>query len=359
MQVFLAVIAIVLSLMLVVGLHEAGHALAAYLFKVKIKRISIGFGKPILLYRSRSGIEWAWSWLLIGGYVQMLNSRTDAVSLNMLPYCFDKQAVWKRIIILLSGALANLIVAMLALQVYFMMGYQQITPIIQTITPQSIAAKANINAGDQIISINEQPTPSWRQAGMQLISLLGKENVPITVETTQGKQLKTSINLNQWTYSSGDNALLTGLGIKPDASTTHLQKVAGQSFCQALSKAWAEMAGLLLFFLVIIKQLVLGHIPFAVLLGPVGLFSEMVISFFHGVVIFLFFIANLSLAVGLVNLFPIPGLDGSLIVYALIEKVRGKPISVAWEILLQRLAIIIFAVALVQLIMNDLQRYFT
>lgn len=106
----------------------------------------------------------------------------------------------------------------------------------------------------------------------------------------------------------------------------------------------------------ILKQLLTGVIPFSVLLGPLGIFAASVASFTQGVAVFLFFIATLSFAVAVINLFPIPGLDGGSIVYALIEKVRGKAVSVPMELLLHRLVFIIFCVLLVHLLMNDLQR---
>lgn len=72
---------------------------------------------------------------------------------------------------------------------------------------------------------------------------------------------------------------------------------------------------------------------------------------------FLYFIASLSLTVGFVNLLPVPGLDGGSMVYVLLEKIRGKPISIAMEVLLHRLALILFMLIFVQLILNDLARY--
>lgn len=106
----------------------------------------------------------------------------------------------------------------------------------------------------------------------------------------------------------------------------------------------------------VLKQLFSGLIPFSALLGPIGIFAASVASLTQGVVVFMFFIATLSLAVAVINLFPIPGLDGGSIVYALIEKIRGKPVSVAMELLLHRLVFIVFCVVLVHLLMNDLQR---
>lgn len=108
--------------------------------------------------------------------------------------------------------------------------------------------------------------------------------------------------------------------------------------------------------MMILKQLFTGAIPFSVLLGPIGIFAASVASLMQGIAVFLFFIATLSLAVAVINLLPIPGLDGGSIVYAIVEKIRGKPVSVPMELLLHRLVFIIFCVLLVHLLMNDLQR---
>jgi regulator of sigma E protease len=140
-------------------------------------------------------------------------------------------------------------------------------------------------------------------------------------------------------------------------SSAYIKQIDGVGFTVALKNTCLAIVSSLTFFLVMMKQLVLGHIPFIALLGPVGLFAEIIQSFHQGLVVFAFFIAQLSLAVGLVNLLPIPGLDGGSIAYAMLEKIRKKPISIALEVLLYRLALIVACVALVQLVMNDLTRY--
>src|SRR5438132_1294650 len=97
----LALFAIVLTLILVVGFHEAGHAMAAKLFKVKIRRISIGFGKAIFTWKDRAGREWIWALWPLGGYVHLLNSRIEAIPESDFGLCFDKKPIWQRCIILI------------------------------------------------------------------------------------------------------------------------------------------------------------------------------------------------------------------------------------------------------------------
>ncbi|WP_332248018.1 site-2 protease family protein [Legionella tunisiensis] len=177
----LALFAIALTLVLVVGIHEAGHAIVAKWFAVRIQRISIGFGKPLLSWRGKSGCEWVWSIWPLGGYVQLLNSRIQPVPKKDFNDCFDKKPVWVRCIILLAGAGANLLTAWLMLTIMFTLGYQQNAPVIQKIVPESIAAKAGFKAGDQITSIAAKKTPSWQDVGMRLIMVLGKAEVMVDV----------------------------------------------------------------------------------------------------------------------------------------------------------------------------------
>lgn len=353
----MAFIAIIFTLILVVGIHEAGHALAARIFQVKIKKISIGFGRPLLQWTGKNGCEWIWAMWPLGGYVELLNSRISPVAAKEYPFCFDKKPVWKRIIILLAGAVANLITAWLAFVFVFYMGINYKLPQIQAVQSGSIAAHAGIQANDQFIAINGYSTPSWQDVGMQLVILWGQKTVDITLKHPEHEELKNvSVDLSQLKFSGKEKSILSALGIVPDLSAaTGIKRSA--SFIQAIKDTNSAIIQLFYFFIMILKQLVTRAIPFSILLGPIGVFAASVASLTQGIVVFFYFIASLSLAVALVNLFPVPGLDGGSIVYALIEKVRGKPVSVAMEVLLHRLMMILFVVLLVNLLVNDLTRY--
>ncbi len=350
---FLAIIAILLTLILVVGIHELGHAIAAYLFGVRIKKISIGFGKPLLHWRSASGREWIWAMFPLGGYVQLENTRISSVEPSDYSSCFDKKAVWQRIIILLSGAVANLITAWCALIFVYSIGLHYTVPQVLSVQPQSPAAQAGIIAGDCFMKVANQNTLTWSDVGMQLVIAWGK-NIPITLSHGEEKK-EVMLNLQQNGFKGIHTNLLSQIGIKADLSAAQSVERAN-SLGEAIEQANHTISNTLYFFLMVFKQLFSGTIPFSMLLGPISVFAASLASLTQGIVVFLFFIGTLSLAVALVNLFPIPGLDGGSIVYALIEKIRGKPVSVAMELLLHRLAFIIFCVLLVHLLMNDLQR---
>lgn len=348
-----AIIAIILTLLLVIGIHEAGHALVAYLFKVKIKRISIGFGKPLMSWRSKSGCEWVLGMWFLGGYVQLNNTRISPVEPTEYSTCFDKKPIWQRILVLLAGIAANMITAWLAFIFVFSVGIQYRIPLVQSVEPNSVAAKAGILAQEQFISIRSHETSSWQDVGQELIILWGSKNVPVSLKTSSGQIKEVSLDLSQIKFTSQTRSLLASLGMTPNLKAPY-QKIQAASFFAAIDKANHAIAYLLYFYLLILKQLFIGIIPFSLLLGPVGLFAASIASLTQGVVVFFYFIASLSVAVALINIFPLPGLDGGSIMYALIEKIRGEPISVALEVLIYRLMLVVLFLVLVQLILNDL-----
>ncbi|WP_419418973.1 M50 family metallopeptidase [Legionella sp. D16C41] len=352
---FIALLAIVLTLLLVVGLHEAGHALAAKFFGVKIQRISIGFGKPIFCWKDRKGQEWVWAMWPLGGYVKLLNSRIQQVKPEQYSVCFDKRPAWQRIIILLAGGVANFFVALLALTIFYLVGHQQLTPVIKDVVPNSIAANAGLKPADHFISIENWPTNSWQEVGNILIVNLGKSAVTATVTDAQQIERKINLNLNA-NFTKNTKGLAGFLGLSIDKSPQFKQQVVPKSFLAAIVESLRTIWRMFFFLLLALKQVLIGAIPFSLLLGPIGIISVSVSSLHEGLITFLYFIANFSLAVGLVNLFPIPGLDGGSILLTILEKIRGKPVSIALEVLLYQLAFIAFVVFLVQLISNDLQR---
>ena len=352
-NMLVAFIAIVLTLLIVVGLHEMGHAMAARMFSVSIQRVAIGFGKPLWSWKSQSGIEWVIGRWLLGGYVQLLNTRIQSVPPELWPVCFDKKPVWVRCIILLSGGAVNVLVAWLSLTLYFSLGYSYYRPVIESVLPHGMVAEAGFEAKDTFVAFNQKETPSWEAVCLRLIASLGQHHVLVTVMDAKGQLKDRYLDLDK-PLASG-KSIWQGLGFDPDVQ----QKVwvSGVPLLKAITEAGKTLQDLWVFFLVMVKQIVMKRVPFILLLGPIGLIDSVIESFVQGLSAFSYFIASFSLAVGVVNLFPLPGLDGGSIVYALVEKIRGKAISVALELLLYRLAVIAFWVFFIQLLGNDLLRY--
>lgn len=352
----MAIIAILLMLVLVVGLHELGHALVARFFGVKIKKISIGFGKSLLSWKGKNACEWIWGMWPLGGYVELLNSRISPVEPAEYDFCVDKQAAWKRFLILIAGSVVNYILAWLFFIIVFSCGILYKTPQIQSVVPQSLAQQAGIQAGDQFLVLNGVSIHSWQDVLMQLVICWGNKKVALTLKNSSDAQPKAiELDLSQVKFSNAPDSLLGVLGLVPDKNAiSHLFRA--NSLGDAIYETNEVIKHWLHFFIAVLIQLVSGVLPFSILLGPLGLFAASVASLAQGVFVFLYFIASFSLAVALINLFPVPGLDGGSIVYVIIEKIRGKPVSIALEVLLHRLMLILCVVILIQLLMNDLGR---
>ncbi len=357
MSWILGLLAIIICLLLVVGIHELGHALAARWCGVKIHAIAFGFGKPLWTWYDKKGRQWVWALWPLGGYVHLYNTRSQDVTPSQKKFCFDKKPIWMRIVILSAGIVANLGMAWLALIFLFLIGYQETTPMIAAVQPNSIAASAHLESGEIFLSIANQPTPSWPEVGMQLLMNFGKHQVPISIQSSTGMIHQTYLDLDQWHNKSHSHSLFGQMGLVPDNALYQQHTVPGIGLLQAMSAAWHRELALLQFYLVLIKQIVTGTIPFFLLLGPFSIFANILDSFKHGVAVFLYFMAHLNLVVAVVNILPIPALDGGSILYALIEKIRRKPMSIALEVLLYRLAFIALILLWAQLILNDLKRY--
>lgn len=352
-----AVLAIILTLLLVIGLHEAGHAALARLFSIKIQRVSIGFGKPLLQWNSASGCEWVFAMWPLGGYVHLLNSRIHPVTPEQWPQCFDKRPIWQRFLVYCAGPGVNLLVAWLAFFMVFAIGIDYQPPQIHSVVANSVATQSGFLAGDRILEINHDLTPTWRDVGMQWLELWGQKGIEVRV-LRGAKEEHLTLDLSQIALKTQEKSLFTRLGIVPDLKIPQ-QTLRSASIGAAFFDASEAIGQWVYFLLVLLKQLIMGVIPFNFLLGPIGLFATSINSITQGIMVFAYFIASFSVAVAVVNLFPLPGLDGGSILYLMIEKIRGKPLSVAMEILLYRLVLIAFSVLLVQLLLNDVQHFLT
>lgn len=341
--------------MLVIGIHEAGHALVARLFKIKIQRIAIGFGKPLIQWQSASGCEWVLGRWFLGGYVQLNNTRIAPVKPEEYSSCFDKKPIWQRILVLLAGAFANMLTAWLAFTLVFSVGIQTRIAEIEAIEAHSVAEKAGLMPFDQLLSLGTTAIHSWQDFGQELIILWGKKDIPLVFKAQNGQIKQSTLDLSTIQFKEQGGSLLLNLGIKPNLKAKH-QPIKASSLIEAIQYANQTIVHYIYFFIMVLKQLFTGVIPFSVLLGPVGLFAASILSLTQGVLVFIYFIASLSLAVAFINLFPIPGLDGGSILYACIEKIRGQPMSIPLEILIYRLMMILVFLLLVQLLKNDFLR---
>jgi regulator of sigma E protease len=361
---FLSIIAVLIGIGLVIGIHELGHFFLAKYFGVKVLRFSIGFGRP-LWKRVIKGTEYVIGMLPIGGYVRLLDERQGEVASSERHLTFNRQACWKRFLIILAGPFFNLLLACLAFWVVFVSGIYLTSPIIGKIVPDSIAAKGGLKPFDRIVQVDEDKTLNWGRV-IGAFALKYHETDKLTVKVisaTSTTPTSHRLDLRQWTMDNLRPNLITSLGIIPYQPTpAEIEKTSVYvklSALQAAEKALQQVTFYIYFNLIILWKIMTGVLSLQSLGGPIALLEGLVGAFKQGILVYMLFISWLSVNLAVINLLPIPGLDGSHLVYILFEGIFKKPVSVRVQLLAYRLGIILLSVLMVEVVVNDLLRLLT
>lgn len=217
MDIFLQIFAFIFAIFLLVTIHEWGHFWVAKKFGIKVLRFSIGFGKPMWKKIGKDGTEYVVAPFLLGGYVRLLDEREEQNILpEDLPYAFNRKPLWVRFCVILAGPLTNWILGFILFWCVFAIGFNDIKPIIGKITPQSIAAVGGLRSGDQIISINNQLTPTWQKVLIALLFHLGnKKALDVKVQAKDQSQSTHTLQLGNWKLRGLTPKPLENLGIFP------------------------------------------------------------------------------------------------------------------------------------------------
>lgn len=363
MTLLLSLFVLFLAVIALVGVHEFGHYWVAKRLGVGIREFAIGFGPKVYARRSvKTGILYCLKLFPLGGYVKLVDSREGLLDESERAVSLDHQPVWKRLLIILAGPMMNFIFAAMAFWAMSTIGYLAVKPMIKEILPGSIAEQAGLKPGMQILKIDGKGTADWTAIYLPLVGHIGNQDTLQVTAELSGKIHDEVLNLRHWKINPLKPDLLLSLGIKAERPSDKNSALIFERQTHPLisiKEAWRMMKEFLWLNTVVIIKLFTGKISLESLAGPLSLFQGALLSFKAGVSAFLGFLAFVSIAVGYVNLLPIPGLDGTQIIYLFLEKIRGQPISIAVQVLAYRLGLIILSVLLIQVTMNDLIRYYS
>jgi len=222
-----------------VVIHEFGHYLVARWMGVKILRFSVGFGRALAVRRDRHGTEWVIAAIPLGGYVKMLDEREGDVVKDDLPRAFNRQGVWPRILIVLAGPAANFLLAFLVYWALFVAGLPGVKPVVGDPPPNTAAAIAGLASGDTIRAIGDESVLTWNDVRWLLLKeAVKRETVTIEVETARGVRVTRPLDMSVVTKEDLDRDFLGKLGLKAFRSRT--PAVLGR----ILPKSAAERSGL-------------------------------------------------------------------------------------------------------------------
>jgi regulator of sigma E protease len=214
LQLLVSIIAFLVAISILVAVHEFGHFWVARRFGIKVLRFSIGFGRPLYRWHDKLGTEYLISAIPLGGYVSLFGEREEIVSPTERQMAFSSKPVFARMLVLLAGPVFNLLLAVFLYWIVFLMGISTWIPILGTIPKDSPAALAGLQAGQEIIAVQEKPTPSWEAVSLQILTDMGEEkHVNVTVRDRATEKIeKRSLDISQLKDGAAEDDWLAQLG---------------------------------------------------------------------------------------------------------------------------------------------------
>ena len=458
----LTLAAFIVTIGLIVSIHEFGHFQVARWCGVRVLRFSIGFGKP--LWQKTFGkdqTEFVLAAIPLGGYVKMLDERELKADLEANPEApqtqyteselkraFNRQSVWKRIAVVLAGPAANLLLAILLYWILLMQGETGMRSIVGDIKDNSLAAQANLAKGEEIQKIAGKLVKTWQDARWALLeaSLEGKavaieavnnknelhahtlsfdgvnndaeidildkigvemfrptaeavigqilpggaaqkagfevndkilsvDKVPLktwdevvnTVQGSAGKSLQFEMVRQQKVIKivvtpevvKENNKIIGKLGMGAKIDQKEIDKLLIEqhyspfnSLTRAIAKTWQTS----IFSLKMLWYVVTGKASWKGISGPVTIATYAGESAGMGLKTFLGFLALVSISIGVLNLLPIPVLDGGHLMYYIVEIFKGSPVSEQTQLLGQKIGFGLLALLMTVAIFNDINR---
>lgn len=346
-------IAAVVGLGLLIFVHELGHFLVAKYYGVGVERFSIGFG-PRVLGRTYGETEYRLSAIPLGGYVKLVGETPEDTE-TAAPNSFTAQSVWVRLAIVVAGPGFNVLMAILIYSTIYMIGVPRIPAIVGEVLPDTPAMRAGFAAGDTIISINGQPIELWHELKRVVAKSAGKELKAVVVRDGRRLTLLIVPELTRDKNIFGESIQEGRMGIR--ASDARVYKSYWPHV--ALWKGTVRTADLTRLTILSVIKLIQGTVPAKSIGGPIMIVQMTGEQAKGGFFSYLSFIALLSINLAILNLLPIPILDGGHIFFLTAEAVTGRPMSVRWREAAQQVGLVLIISLMLFAILNDLSRIVT
>jgi regulator of sigma E protease len=453
MTILSYVLAFLVAIGVLVAVHEYGHFWMARRMGIRVLRFSIGFGKALWTRRGADGTEYAIAAIPLGGYVKLLDEREGPVDPALASQAYNRKPVWARILVLLAGPLANFLFAVVAYWVLFVAGIPALKPVIGEVEADSTAARAGLQAGDEIVRVGAQAAGTREAAVLALLDeLMNGQAIEIDVRDEAGATRAVRLQIDGDRRALTEpGALLPGLGfdfwypvvparvgkVLPGSPAERaglregdqVLEVAGQPVAdfpslvatvqpkpgsrleftierdgqvltvpvdveaqregerligrigvqpaapealpdgmrtlerygpvEAVAKATGKTWGMSVLTVRMLWNVATGDVSVKNLSGPINIAEYAGFSARQGILAFLSFLAIVSVSLFVLNLLPIPILDGGQVVYQLAELAKGSPLSERAQAVGQQIGLLLLLVLMSFAFYNDLSRLFS
>jgi regulator of sigma E protease len=231
------------TLAVLVAIHEFGHFWVARRCGVQVLRFSIGFGTSLYSWHDRQGTQYSIAAIPLGGYVKMLDEREGEVPASELHRAFNRKPVLQRIAVVSAGPLANLLLAIVAYWFLFMAGESGYVPRISEVEPDSVAAVAGLEAGQEIVAVDGGETPTWQALSFQLLDRIGDTGtIRFAVKYPDSSVVyESEAAIHQWLSDQEQPDLYAGLGLS--LYTPPVPPVVGEVSAQSPAEASGILPG--------------------------------------------------------------------------------------------------------------------
>ncbi|HEY4115807.1 MAG TPA: RIP metalloprotease RseP [Rhizomicrobium sp.] len=329
--------AFVVVITTIVFFHELGHFAMARACGVRVETFSIGFGPAIVRWQDRKGTQWKISWIPLGGFVKFFGDAdaastpdrelAEGMSAADRAVAFPFKPLYQRALIVAAGPVANFILAIVVFAGLFaFVGAPEAGTTIGEVAPHSAAAQAGLRLGDKIVAVNGNSVSKFED----LRTLIGHSHgSPLALKVDRhGKEFLTRATPHkfQTTDIFGDRVSANGLGVGPtydDSNYIYVKMSPAEALEAGVEQTWARVALTLTY----VERIVTGQSGGGQLHGIFGIAKVTQHQAASGPSDLVFLIAVLSVSIGLVNLFPIPVLDGGHLLYYGCEAVLGRPLG--------------------------------
>jgi len=304
--------------------HELGHYLAARFFGVYVEVFSIGFGKKIAAFKMFD-TEWRIAVIPLGGYVKMKGQEDmDPTAISADDDSYNTKAPWKRIIILLAGPAANFVIAFF---LYLFIGFgspQVLAPVVGQVVKDSPAFVAGLETNDTITQINNIEIKTWDEMSNAIKESVGTLDVTVTRGAyIHNLQITPKIQEITNIFKEKIQRPMIGIGTAGQTITLDL------SFSETFTYAWDETYKASTLIFKSVQKLIMGEVPAKELGGAISIVKITADASESGWMAVFFFAALISVNLGVLNLLPIPALDGGHIMFNLYEMITRRAPSEA------------------------------
>ncbi len=342
----------IIAIAILIVVHEAGHFVAAKSMGVGVEAFSVGFG-PILLRKKIGETEYRLSLVPLGGYVKLVGENDDAES-SKEAFSFSAKPVWRRAVIIAAGPITNLVTAVGFFVLSSWIGIAVLSSHIGTVLKDSPAYNAGIQKGDRIIKINGINVLTFKKMASIIKKNPGK-HLRVLIDRSGTKKTVIIIpGLKKLKNIFGEEKPAGFIGVMPYGDKV-LERY---SFFSGIKNGVYQSYRITYLTIESLIKLVDGEVSVKQLGGPVMIIKIAGNEASAGAGVFLFFLAIIGINLGILNLLPIPILDGGHLFFLTIEAIRGKKLSDKAISISQQVGLSLLILLMVFATYNDLMRFF-